>query len=274
MVPPLVGRDVQRRAVIDELVAGDRGGVVIAGPAGVGKSRLADEALAEASDCGFEVETLYATISTSTVPFGVFAQLLPRSRTAATRTQLLLESVDAIAGRGAAAPLVLAVDDAHLLDDGSAAVVHAVATRSAARLLLTVRSGVAVSGAITALWKEGRLARVDLTPLDDAAADLLMASFLAGPVDGAARVRLRLLSAGIPLFLLELLRAGLETGSLSPRGGLAVERPDSSRRPSGLNRRCPPRRRDRTAAAPARGRGPGGADWRRRRGPVGRARHA
>ena len=45
---PLVGREAERRLATSVLGRADRRAVVLAGPAGVGKSRLADELAADA----------------------------------------------------------------------------------------------------------------------------------------------------------------------------------------------------------------------------------
>ena len=65
--------------------------------------------------------------------------------------------------------VVLGVDDAHLLDGLSALVVHQLAQSGGARLVVTVRTGGAEPDAVTALWKDGLLARLDLEPLSAAA---------------------------------------------------------------------------------------------------------
>src|SRR5262245_18065812 len=65
--------------------------------------------------------------------------------------------------------VVVGVDDAHLLDGLSALVVHELAQSGGARLVVTLRTGVDEPDAVTALWKDGLLARLDLEPLSAAA---------------------------------------------------------------------------------------------------------
>ena len=95
----------------------DRAGVVIVGPAGVGKSRLVADCMDRGRTLGFEVVHARASSAASDIPFGALAALLPPD---ATRG-----GAEALAGahavlREAAGdrPLLLAVDDAHQLDDG------------------------------------------------------------------------------------------------------------------------------------------------------------
>ena len=49
-------------------------GVAIAGPSGVGKSRLAREAVAAAADSGWQVHWVVGTVTAQSIPLGWFAQ--------------------------------------------------------------------------------------------------------------------------------------------------------------------------------------------------------
>ncbi|BCO33684.1 LuxR family transcriptional regulator [Mycobacterium heckeshornense] len=60
--------------------------------------------------------------------------------------------------------LVLVVDDAQLLDPLSATLVHQLAVSGVTRLIVVIRSGEAVPDALTALWKEQLLLRLDINP--------------------------------------------------------------------------------------------------------------
>ncbi len=62
------------------------------------------------------------------------------------------------------APLLLLVDDAHLLDDLSALIVHQLVIQDVARVIATIRTGYAAPDAVTALWKDGQLRRLELSP--------------------------------------------------------------------------------------------------------------
>lgn len=75
----LVGRTWQLNtltALLDEAVAGAGAVVAIAGPPGIGKSRLVREAVANASNCGGPVLTTYCESHTTDIPFHVVARLL------------------------------------------------------------------------------------------------------------------------------------------------------------------------------------------------------
>ena len=59
----------------------------------------------------------------------------------------------------------LLVDDAHLLDEGSAALVLLLVSTGPTRVVATVRSGAPCPDAVVALWKEGLAELVELAPL-------------------------------------------------------------------------------------------------------------
>ena len=100
------------------------GPVVVAGPAGVGKTRLVADWLARSDRAAIDV---VATHSSAAVPFGAFAPWLPADPLAA---QHLLTTLGGLARRlGALHPATIVVDDAHLLDDASAALVLQLARR-------------------------------------------------------------------------------------------------------------------------------------------------
>jgi predicted ATPase len=92
---------------------------------------------------------------------------------------LLVRSVlDSLTEQPSGQPVVVAVDDAHLLDDLSAFVVHQLVHRRLATMVLTVRSSEAPPDAITGLWKDSYLQRIDLRPLSRGESDCLLESAL------------------------------------------------------------------------------------------------
>ena len=88
-----------------------------------------------------------------------------------------------------AVPLVVFVDDTHLLDDGSATLVHQLAMTGAATVLLAVQSGERAPDPVVSLWKDGLAERIEVGTLGDAAVEELLATVLGGPVDAVASRR-------------------------------------------------------------------------------------
>jgi DNA-binding CsgD family transcriptional regulator len=105
--------------------------------------------------------------------------------------------------------VLVAVDDAHLLDDGSAALVLHLATDTPASVAVTVRAGVPCPDAVESLWKEGVAERIDLQPLSEPETAELVERVL-GAVDRSTQRRLFALTQGTPLYLREVVRAGLD----------------------------------------------------------------
>ena len=117
---------------------------------------------------------------------------------------MLRWAVDALQQQAAGRPIVLAIDDAHLLDPPSAALVHLVARSENATVLGTLRNGEQIPLPIRALWTDDLVDHVELGPLSPAETAGLLAAILGGPVDAGSADRLWRLSAGNPLLLREL----------------------------------------------------------------------
>jgi len=92
--------------------------------------------------------------------------------------------------------LVLSVDDAHLLDDLSATLVHQMAATGAALVVATLRSDEPAPDPIVALWKDDAVERLDVSGLDASSVEQLLLAVLGGPVDRGAVHRLVIGSQG------------------------------------------------------------------------------
>ncbi len=114
---------------------------------------------------------------------------------------------------------VLVVDDAHLLDDSSAALVHRLALRGRTRLLVTVREGVPVPEDVSRLWKENLLPRVALAPMTEHECGELLSRAVGGYVDTLTVRRLHRASRGDLRLLRELVVAVHAGGDLSNVSG-------------------------------------------------------
>ncbi|HEV8167395.1 MAG TPA: AAA family ATPase, partial [Actinomycetota bacterium] len=212
---PLVGRRAEVEVLSAVLADTPAGGVVLAGEAGVGKTRLAREALARAEAAGWEVEWLAATRAAASIPFGVVSHLLPPAeRLGDDRLDTLRRAAELLAERSGGRPLLLGLDDAHLLDDASAALVHQLAFRGLAVVVATVRTGEPAPDPVIALWKDGLARRLDLSALAPSAAAELLERALGGPVDGVTKEEVLRVTGGNPLYLRELVLGGLESGAL------------------------------------------------------------
>ena len=117
-------------------------------------------------------------------------------------------------------PLVLFVDDLHLLDSTSATLVGQLVDADLLFLVATVRSTESVPGGLESLWHKARVRRVDLDDLDRAAVDTLVHLILRGPVEASTVTELWTASQGNVLFVRELVLAGLDGGQLVEQRGV------------------------------------------------------
>jgi DNA-binding NarL/FixJ family response regulator len=213
---PFAGRDTELRALIDAL--GRHGTVVVVGEAGVGKSRLARELIARTADgagSGFAL----ASESAREVPLAPFAPWIAEESPgtpagpATPDASVIHRLVESLRSRGP--DWVLGVDDAHLLDAVSAAVVAQLAADRTVRLVVTVRSGLPTPDAITALWKDDLAVRVDLARLTPEQTPAFLDPVLDGPDEPATEQRLHTISGGNVLWLRHLVEAERAAGRLT-----------------------------------------------------------
>jgi DNA-binding NarL/FixJ family response regulator len=221
---PLTGRAEELR-VINGLTRHHAGvaGVVLAGAAGVGKTRLAREALAVAKQRGALTRWVVATASARALPLGAFAATLgvmgpDPARLVHQASAALLAG----AGKTGVGSVIIGVDDAHLLDELSATLVHQLVLRRAASVVLTLRAGETAPDAVTALWKDGHLSRLELQPLSLNETTALLEAALGGVIDSIAARRLWSITQGNVLYLRHLVDGELEAGRLHQAEGLWV----------------------------------------------------
>ncbi|MFD0004088.1 LuxR C-terminal-related transcriptional regulator [Streptomyces sp. NPDC127178] len=197
---PFTGRENEIELVRGSLTAG-RQGLVITGPAGCGKTRLVTEAV-RGTDCA----RVAGTPETRRIRFAAFAHLVPESASLHGAFQHL------------SGVRLLLVDDAHLLDDASAALVHQLAVHGRTRLLVVTTDGAPVPGAVSRLWTGELLPRLTLEPLPrEETAHLLAAGTAvgAGGLEPLTVNRLHRLCRGDLRLLRDLASAVRERGLLS-----------------------------------------------------------
>ncbi|MEU7057427.1 LuxR C-terminal-related transcriptional regulator [Streptomyces sp. NPDC046197] len=196
---PFTGREEELDIVRRSLAAG-RPGIVVTGPAGCGKTRLVAQAVG-GTDCA----RVTGTPEARRIPFAAFAHLLPEAVT-------LHRAVHLLSG-----VRLLLVDDAHLLDDASAALVHQLAAHARTRLLVVAADDAPVPGAVSRLWTGELLPRLALKALPRAETAQLLTLGGSGPEPLTAD-RLHRLCGGDLRLLRDLL------GALRDHGGPAPSR--------------------------------------------------
>lgn len=137
----------------------DRSGAALIGPAGVGKTWLLRRAAERLASDFPRVDWVRATATRTAIPFAAVEHLVDVPDTG--KTAAVLRAARNRLGDGR----LLVVDDAHLLDPLSAALIYQLAVGATVRILLSASvSANPVPAEVSALWRDGLLSRIDLEP--------------------------------------------------------------------------------------------------------------
>lgn len=208
----LLDRGPECEAIRSALNDGDSRGVVLIGPAGVGKTTLARTVTSSMPSVRWAV----CTESSRSIPLGAFAHWVAPSA-ARDPITLLGSAHDSLLGTPGT---VVGVDDAQLLDRLSATLLHQIAVEGSARIFAVLRSGEPVPDAISSLWKDGFLERMELRPFTKTQCVSLVQAMLNGTLEGLSADVIWTSSCGNPLFLRHLVESALEAGTLAEVDGV------------------------------------------------------
>jgi DNA-binding NarL/FixJ family response regulator len=201
----LIDRTAEFDAIRSAFTGRESGGVVLVGAAGVGKTTLARTVTASLRS---PVRWVACTASSRSIPLGAMAHLMSPST---SRDPIALMA----AARESLVDTVVSVDDAQLLDQLSATLLHQIAIDRAGRILATIRSGEPVPDAVTALWKDGHLQRLELPPFTKEQSIALVESVIGGTLEDLSADIMWESSGGNPLFLRHLVEGSLDAGTLT-----------------------------------------------------------
>lgn len=191
------------------------GGVVLSGLPWVGRTRLLREALTRVPG---EHVLVRATRSGRDIPFGNLGRIAPRTPDAPHRwLAQLRENLPS-------PETIVAVDGAQFLDEHSAVLLLQAAEERAVRLAISVWRSHPAPDAVTSLWTDGLLPRLEVDPVDRATSDELVVQALGGPVEEATLLQLWDICRGYPLLIREYLSGSRAAGLLVEREGLWTAR--------------------------------------------------
>ncbi|MET8030549.1 LuxR C-terminal-related transcriptional regulator [Streptomyces avermitilis] len=216
---PLVGRQPLLDSFAQDLPDGHTHGWMICGPAGVGKTRLAEEFLELAVAVGGQrTARAVASKAAAQIPLSAIAHLLPPD-VDLTHPVSGFRAVSQTLAGPPGKPTVVFVDDMHLLDSSSAVLLGQLLDSQVIALIGTARTGEPVSDAVEALLQRGdRVRRIDLSHMDRTQVEILVQRVLGGLVGRRTLHALFTASGGNVLFLRELVLGAVESGTLSLNG--------------------------------------------------------
>lgn len=224
----LVARSEELTRVLDVVARHPAEAVLVTGESGMGKTKLLHEVVRQLDGRRSAAILATASVPARALPLGALAGLRPAGLDEHSAVDLIKAIRDSLAKPKDGRRPVLAVDDAHLLDDVSAALVHQVIAERICPVVAAVRSGELTSAWLGPIWSFEWVHRVGVERLAPEAVATLAAAMLGGPVDGRTAHRLARLCDGNPLYLRELVLAGRESGSLTQHHGLWRLSPRSS----------------------------------------------
>ena len=214
---PLTGRTEEMEAINAAISDPDSAGIVIFGASGVGKSRIAREALAAAASRGAETRWAVGASSSRMLPLGALSSWMESP--GGDNLQLVRGVIRSLTMCTPGTTVVVGVDDVHLLDDLSTFVLHQIVQRRAAKVVLTVRDGESIPAGTLEVWKGGQFRRLDLQALSQDETTPLMAATLGGPVDPDVARRLWRLTRGNVLYLRNIVEQEVADGRLARPNG-------------------------------------------------------
>ncbi len=214
---PIVGRSRDVDTVVQLLhearSAATVCGVVLHGPAGIGKTSVARHIAAEATADGFETEWLTAP-STTGAPLAWLAPLRQPGTTVHTRVDLLHELEQVITARSPGAPMLVVIDDAPGLDADDLDLLVHLARRRLVFVVATARGSSSRPAVFRPMLVDGTFDSIEIRPLTDQEVIVAAERFLDGPLAPAAAASITAAAGGVALFAREYVTANVASGSL------------------------------------------------------------
>ncbi|MDT0344050.1 ATP-binding protein [Streptomyces litchfieldiae] len=243
---PTVGRDTelsQIRQILGTVVAGSARGLLIDGPVGTGKSHLLKEAVRQAEHLGMTVASGRATELDRVAPLSLLltalrtseppvidaaelAELGTRGGQETNRFWLLDRIGQVIEEHGRHRPLLVALDNIHLMDELTALALQTLVPRLRSLPVMWVMAGRTDADPRNCRFVDGwrgeeLTQRIRLRPLDSEAIKAYCAHVF-GAAAGPGLAALAMRSGGNPFLLKRLLATLHASGRVSTAGGTAM----------------------------------------------------
>ncbi|MFD8079934.1 LuxR C-terminal-related transcriptional regulator [Streptomyces sp. NPDC059718] len=211
---PLVAREYELKTFAAAWAKRDCQGVVIYGPAGVGKSRFAEECLSQVTSSEFQAARVTASAAAGAVPLAAIAHLIPAEVDFSDPVKGFAAVARALAGPQRNRRWAILVDDLHLLDATSAVLLRNLLDAGAIRLIGTVRSGESFSDAVAVLTSGHTVQRIELADFTETQVEEVLHAALKASMGRRTLERLYTTSGGNALYLRELVLGALTAKTL------------------------------------------------------------
>lgn len=222
-------RTMLARPVVDQVRSelAEGRSVLVVGDAGVGKTHLVTAALSSlrvADETVPHVVTISGASARGGIPLGALEPLLGDD--ALVSLGSVARTVDAVAaslrGRARGGPLVLRVEDAHLLDTASSQALGWMVQQGEVQLVATARASAVAGSPWLELWKDDVVERVDVPAFTLAEVEHWLVAELGGQVSIDTVRRVWAETGGNAFHLSEVVRADRLGGALRQVDGVWV----------------------------------------------------
>ncbi len=224
---PLLGRARELESIAEAFRDGETGGVLLTGPAGVGKTRLADECVRLAQQAGVPVARVAGHPETKPLPLAALAHLLPGDVVRATgpegeldRATLFHRARTAVERVTRGSRALVLVDDVDQLDDLSRALLVSLVHSRTVFVTATLRTPDSAEDAVMLLVKDGHLRSLEVGTLGPDTVEALLYRLVGGPMEDTSLAQLVEASMGNPGVLRQLVESAWDEGYLVDRDGV------------------------------------------------------
>jgi DNA-binding NarL/FixJ family response regulator len=214
---PCIGRSTQSALIAGLLRDPAPRALVVAGPAGSGKTHLVTQCVSAARAEGIAIRVL------DSARWGVVVAVdraLAPGEVEGRMHAAAGGSPRPIPIRKHTSTLVTVVEDVQQLDEHTARTLYTACAERTGRWIFTMRTGEQVPPPMVAMWADGLAERVDLSPLSRREIDEVLVAVLGGQVDESMTTRLMQRCQGNLLYLRELVLDAVAEGVIFEDGGL------------------------------------------------------
>lgn len=199
-----VGRAAEQAASAAALTRPGARGIVLDGAPGMGKTSLMERVLSAVDHDQFVVRTIVTDVESRAMTYGAVAYWLPDNETGVHGEAGVIRSIEhALSAESRGRTLILHIDDAHLLDPKSAALIRHMTQGKRAVLAATIQTGEPIPEPLEQLLSQRTVEQARLAPLSRDEVHLLLAAAFGGTVEPVLEQKLWDATLGSP----QLLRA-------------------------------------------------------------------